>query len=157
MPAETTAESSASEAGAGVGNRRTTANAERDSLFDRNNQDIDTDAAYLIAALESTRGWNANAKLAYDSVLQAQAAEVKEYQTHIANVNALRLQTLQAGQINADNLQKQHLAHRDISTDRTWTAINELGMSLAAKTGPQQDALMTLLAKIVADAAANGK
>lgn len=157
MPTETESDSATSEAGSGVGSRRTAANAERDSLFDRNNQDIDADAAYILAGLDQTRAWNANSKLTYDSVLEQLASQVKEAQTHITNVNAVRLQTLASMQANADALNKQHTAHRDIATDRTWTQTDELGIMSAtafaavnAKSGVQADAFVALLAEAVA-------
>ncbi len=151
MVAETVAESSASEAGAGVGNRRTTANAERDSVFNRQNQDIGVDEAYQIAGLDATRSWNSNSKLTYDNILESLAGQVKEAQTHITNVNAVRLQTLASMQVNNDAMQKQHMAHRDIATDRTWTQSNELETMLAAKSGVQADAFVAALMKALGD------
>ena len=102
----------------------------------------------------STRAWNANAKQTYDNILEQLAAQVKEAQTHITNVNAVRLQTLATMQANADALQNQHTAPRDIATDRTWTHVNELEVMLGAKSGVQADAFVTLLAKSIADAIA---
>ncbi len=154
MVAETSSESASSEADSGVGSRRTTANAERDSVFNRQNQDIGVDEAYQLAGLDSTRAWNGNSKLTYDHILESLAAQVKEAQTHVTNVNAVRLQTLASMQANADSLQKQHTAHRDIATDRTWTQVNELEVMLAAKSGVQADAFVALLAKAIADAVA---
>ena len=151
MVAKASSKSASTDAATGVGSRRTTADAERDSVFNRNNQDVDTDAAYSMAGLNDTRAWNANAKLTFDSVLEALATEVKEAQTHVVNVNAVRLQTLASMQANADALQKQHTAHRDIATDRTWTQSNELETMLAAKSGVQADAFVAALMKALGD------
>ena len=152
MPTESESESSATDAGASTGNRRTTANAERDSVFNRANQDIGTDEAYQLAGLNDTRAWNANVKRTYDSLDEALSSQVKEAQTHIVNVNAVRLQTLTQMQANADALTKQMIKHSDLAQDRTWTQINELETMLAAKSGVQADAFVAMLAKAVADA-----
>ncbi len=151
MTAESTSKAAQTDAGAGTETRRTAANAERDSVFDRNNQDIDTDSAYSLAGLNDTRAWNANVKRTYDTLEEQLSAQFKESQTHITNVNAVRLRMLADLTTNADNLQKQHLAHRDIATDRTWTQINELETMLAAKSGVQADAFVAALMKALSD------
>ena len=162
MPEESVSESGTSEAGSGVGSRRTAANAERDNVFNRTNADIGVDEGYQLAGLDSTRGWNANAKLTYDNVLQGLAAQVAEAQTHIVNVNAVRLQTLATMQANADALTKQMIKHSDVAHNRTWTQVDEMGISAAAafaslnaKTGSQADALQALALKILSDAASS--
>ena len=151
----TDAESAASEAAAGVGNRRTVSDAERDSVFDRNNQDIDTDAAYALAGLNDTRAWNANVKRTYDTLDEELQSGVKQAQSQLADLHTIRVQMLTNMATNADNLQKQHLAHRDIATDRTWN-VDEVS-ALVAKSGVQADAFVALLSKSIADALAAGK
>ena len=61
-----------------------------------------------------------------------------------------RVQMLTNMAVNADNLQKQHLAHRDIATDRTWN-VDEVS-ALVAKSGVEADAAVALVLKAVADA-----
>lgn len=160
MPANTDSDSDSAtgEAASASGSRRTTANAERDAVFNRNNQDIGVDEAYQLAALANSRAWDANGKITYDNLLESLAAQVKEAQTHVTNVNAVRLQVLSSMQANADALNKQHTAHRDIATDNTWTKSNEMETMMAtafasgnAKSGVQADAFITMLAGMVAD------
>ena len=153
--AKSTSKSSTTEAGSGVGSHRTVSNAERDNIVNRQDQitDVGADEATQSAILDQTRSWNANTKQAYDTLVEQLHSATKEAHTHIANLNTVRLQMLTNMQVNADALQKQHTAHRDIATDRTWTQINELEVMLAAKSGVQADAMVAFLAKIVADAA----
>ena len=150
MVAETSSEAASSNADSGTGTRRTTANAERDSVFDRNNQDIGIDEAYQLAGLNVSRSWDANSKLTYDKVLETLDAQVKEAQAFVTATNAVRLQTIATMQVNSDNLQKQHLAHRDIATDRTWN-VDEVS-ALTAKSGVQADAFVAALMSALGDA-----
>ena len=157
MPTENESDSETSESGSGVGSRRTAANAERDSLFNRNNQDIGVDEAYQLAGLANTRAWDANVKRTYDTLDEILHSEVKESQAHIAELHTVRIQMLTNMAVNCDSLQKQHTAHRDIATDNTWTKSNEMETMMAtafaqgnAKSGVQQDAFIALLAEAVA-------
>lgn len=164
MVAKTEADSSASEAGAGVGNRRTVGNAERDSVFNRQNQDVGVDEAYQLAGLSNTRAWDANVKRTYDVLEEELHSATKEANAHISELRTIRIQMLTTMAVNSDNLQKQHTAHRDIATDRTWTQVNEMEVasaaafaSLQAKTGAQADAIQALVAKAIADALSAAK
>ena len=51
-------------------------------------------------------------------------------------------------QANADSKEKQHLAHRDIATDRTWN-VDEVS-ALTAKSGVQADAMVVALTEAIA-------
>ena len=159
MPEESISESGTSEAGSGVGSRRTAANAERDALFNRNNQDVGIDEAYQLAGLSSTRSWDANVKRTYDTLDQELAAQVKEAQTTIAQLNTVRLQNLSNMTVNSDALAKQMIKHSDLAHDRIWSQSNEMEIaaasafaSLNAKTGTQADALQAIVAAAIADA-----
>ncbi len=146
-------------AGAGTETRRTTSSAERDQTTTRLDQltDIGADEANQGAILDQTRSWNANVKRTYDTLEEELHSAVKEANAHISELRTIRVQMLANMAVNCDALQKQHTAHRDIATDRTWTASNELEAALAAKSGVQADAMVTLLAKAIADALAAQK
>ena len=166
MPAETDSDSDSAtgEAASASGSRRTTANAERDQTFNRNNQDIGVDEAYQLAGLNATRSWDANVKRTYDvleeelhTAVKASQANIAEHHSHIAELHTVRIQMLSNMAVNCDSLQKQHTAHRDIATDATWTKSNEMETMMAtafasanAKTGVQSDAFIALLAEAVA-------
>ena len=154
MVATTESGSAASQAASGVDARRTTSNAERDEVTSRLDQltDIGVDEAYQLAGLNQTRSWDANVKRTYDTLEEELHSAVKESQAHLAELHTVRVQMLTNMTVNCDNLQKQHTAHRDIATDRTWTQSNELENLLSAKSGVQADAIVTMLAKVVADA-----
>jgi len=143
-----TTKTDASEDASGVGARRTVSNAETDTK--RMNQDIGADEAYQSAMMDQTRSWNANTKRTYDTLEEELHSSVKSAQDHLNELRTVRIQMLAAMAVNSDNLQKQHLAHRDIATDRVWN-VDEVS-ALVAKSGVQADALVALLAKAVADA-----
>lgn len=93
-----------------------------------------------------------NNKLTYDMILNAAIDSIKanakfvdnaqqEYATHVKNMNGASHQAVQNAVANQDlitkqylesnaALTKQHLAHRDIATDRTWN-IDEQGWQVA--------------------------
>ncbi len=159
MPAETDSDSDSAtgEAASASGSRRTTANAERDAVFNRNNQDIGVDEAYQLAGLANTRAWNANEKRTYDTLDEVLNSGMKEAQAHLAELHTVRIQMLTNMAVNCDSLQKQHTAHRDIATDNTWTKSNEMETMMAtafaqgnAKTGVQQDAFIAMIVEAVA-------
>lgn len=152
--AKSTSKSTSTEAASGVDARRTTSDAERDQTTSRLDQitDVGADEATQAAIIDQTRSWNANVKRTYDRVEEEMSSSVKSAQDHLNSVRAIREQMLTNMVVNCDALQKQHTAHRDIATDRTWTQVNELETMLAAKSGVQADAMVTLLAKAVADA-----
>lgn len=157
--AKSESRTAASETAAGVGARRTVSDAERDQTTTRLDQitDVGADEATQSAILDQTRSWNANTKRTYDTLEEELHSAVKEANAHISELRTIRIQMLTNMAVNCDNLQKQHTAHRDIATDRTWTQINELEAALAAKSGVQADAMVTLLAKAVADAIKGAK
>jgi len=93
--------------------------------------------------------WSANVKRTYDRVEEEIAAGVKSAQDHLNALRTVQTQQLTNMVTNADNLQKQHLAHRDIATDRTWTQSNELEALLSAKSGVQADAFVVALAEAI--------
>ncbi len=127
-----------------------------DKRFDRENADIGAEEAHAGAVLDQTRSWNANTKACFDTLQEELHSAVKEANAHISELRTVRLQMLSTMAVNSDNVQKQHLAHRDIATDRTWTQSNELETILSAKSGVQADAMVTLLAKAIADALTKG-
>ena len=155
--AKSTSKSATTEAASGVGARRTVSDAERDNIVNRQDQitDIGVDEATQSAVLDQTRSWNANVKRTYDTLEQELHASVMESNAHVSELRTVRLRMLTDMAVNADNLQKQHLAHRDIATDRTWN-IDEVS-ALSAKSGVQADAMVTLLAKVIADALGTSK
>ncbi len=155
--AKSTSKSATTEAASGVGARRTVSDAERDNIVNRQDQitDIGVDEATQSAVLDQTRSWNANVKRTYDTLEQELHASVMESNAHVSELRTVRLRMLTDMAVNADNLQKQHLAHRDIATDRTWN-IDEVS-ALSAKSGVQADAMVTLLAKAIADALGTSK
>ncbi len=152
--AKSTSKSTQTGAGAGTETRRTTSSAERDQATTRLDQitDVGVDEATMSAVLDQTRSWNANVKRTYDTLEEELHSATKEANAHISELRTVRLQMLTNMATNADALQKQHTAHRDIATDRTWTQVNELETMLAAKSGVQADAMVALLAKTIADA-----
>ena len=142
-----TARTDAADDASGVETRRTVSNAETDTK--RMNQDVGADEAYQDAILNQTRAWDANVKRTYDTLEEELHSSVKSSQDHVNELHTIRIQMLTNMATNSDNLQKQHLAHRDIATDRTWN-VDEVS-ALVAKSGVQADALVALLAKAVAD------
>ncbi len=152
--AKSTSKSTSTEAASGVDARRTTSDAERDQVTSRLDQitDVGADEATQSAILDQTRAWNANSKACFDTLQEELHSAVKEANAHISELRTIRVNMLANMAQNSDNIQKQHMAHRDIATDRTWTQSNELETMLAAKSGVQADAMVTLLAKAVADA-----
>lgn len=154
---KSTSKSATTEAGSGVGSRRTVSDAERDQTTTRLDQitDVGGDEANQSAILDQTRSWNANVKRTYDTLEEELHSAVKEANAHISELRTIRVQMLSNMAVNCDALQKQHMAHRDIATDRTWN-IDEVS-GLSAKSGVQADAMVTLLAKAIADALAAAK
>ena len=154
---KSTSKSATTEAASGVGARRTVSDAERDQVTTRLDQltDIGADEANQSAVLDQTRSWNANVKRTYDTLEEELHSAVKEANAHISELRTIRVQMLTNMAVNCDALQKQHTAHRDIATDRTWN-IDEVS-GLSAKSGVQADAMVTLLAKAIADALATSK
>ena len=145
MTVESTSETHSTEADSGVGARRTVSNKETDAAFNRLNQDTGVDEAQQAAVLDQTRSWNANVKRTYDTLEEELHSSVKASQSYMEDLRTVRLQMLTNMTANADSLQKQHTAHRDIATDRTWTQINELEAVTAAKSGVQADAFVAAL------------
>lgn len=151
--AKSTSKATQTGAGAGTETRRTTSSAERDQATTRLDQitDVGADEATMSAVLDQTRSWNANVKRTYDTLEEELHSAVKEANAHISELRTIRIQMLTNMATNADNLQKQHMAHRDIATDRTWTQSNELETMLAAKSGVQADAFVAALMKTLGD------
>ncbi len=143
-----TAKTDAADDASGVETRRTVSNAETDTK--RMNQDVGVDEANQSAVLDQTRSWNANVKRTYDTLEEELHASVKSAQSHVNELQTIRISMLSNMAVNSDNLQKQHLAHRDIATDRTWN-VDEVS-ALVAKSGVQADALVALLLKAAGDA-----
>jgi len=148
-----TSKSDISDDASGAATRRTVSNAETDTK--RMNQDIGADEANQVAMMDQTRSWNANTKQAYDTLVEELHAGVKGNQNHSGNLQTIQIQMLTNMAVNADNLQKQHLAHRDIATDRTWN-VDEVS-ALVAKSGVEADAAVALVLKAVADAVGAAK
>ncbi len=153
MASKVKAESKAADTAAGVGTRRTVSDAERDQTTSRLDQitDIGVDEANQLAGLNQTRSWDANVKRTYDTLEEELHSAVKEANAHISELRTIRVQMLTNMAVNCDAMQKQHTAHRDIATDRTWN-VDEVS-ALVAKSGVQADAMVALLTRIVADSA----
>ena len=149
------ATSQSEEAASGVDARRTTSNAETDSKRQDQITDVGVDEATQSAVLDQTRSWNANTKRTYDTLEEELHSSVKSAQDHLNSVRAVREQMLTNMVGNSDALMKQHLAHNNIATDRTWN-VDEVS-ALVAKSGVQADAIATLLAKAIADGVAGAK
>ncbi len=150
---ESESTSGTSEAGSGVGSRRTVSDAERDQTTTRLDQIVDTgtDEGHKAGVLDQTRAWNANAKLAYDKTLEALTRAENDASSDLAGIKTIREQLL-ANMVDNTNLAaKGHLRHLALLDRSVFTAENELEASVAAKTGVQQDALAVLIAKAVAD------
>lgn len=121
-----------------------------------------------------------NHKHMFDSLFSDQLESIKRNRTHIdvilsnaeANnqkVESLKQQAIQNAVenanmiaknaiVNLDNLQKQHTAHRDIATDRTWN-VDEQGYTAAsildAMNSPaMKQTMTTIVAEILAAMAA---
>ena len=152
MATESTSESHSTEADSGTGSRRTTSNKETDAGFNRLNQDIGADEAHQGSIYNDTRAWNANTKRDFDVFGEEIHAANKANQAYLEDLRTVRIQMFTNMAANSHALEKQHTAHRDIATDRTWTQINELEAALAAKSGVQADSIQALVAKAVADA-----
>jgi len=150
---EAEATSGTSEAGSGIGSRRTVSDAERDQTTTRLDQITDTgsDEGHKAGVLNQTRSWNANDKLAFDETLQALSRAEKDTASHLAGINTIREQLLSNMVDNADLSHKGYMRHLALLDRSVFTAENELEASVAAKTGVQQDALAVLIAKAVAD------
>ena len=112
---------------------------------------------------------------ASNQLLQQHSTDVGAAATHVVNVQQVALKTLSDAQaqsallmtnaiesanlagknavFNSDSLDKQHLAHRDISTDRTWN-IDEVGRLIAEmeRVGVPKDAIAAALAAALAEA-----
>ena len=123
--------------------RAATQNASNES-----DQDVNVDEALALAALSDTRAWNANVKRTYDRVEEEIGSAVKSTQSHLDALRGIQIQQLANMSVNCDNLQKQHLAHRDIATDRTWN-VDEVS-ALTAKSGAQADAMVVALLEALA-------
>ena len=154
---ESLSKSATTEAGSGVGSRRTVSDAERDQTTTRLDQitDIGVDEANMLAGLDQTRNWNTNTKRTFDFVGVEMQRAAQAAQDHLNNLRTVQVQLLTNMAGHADDLNKQHTAHRDIATDRTWN-IDEVS-GLSAKSGVQADAMVALLAKAIADALATPK
>lgn len=154
MAKDSVSESATSEAASGVGARRTVSDFERDNVTSIARQDqitdVGVDEATMAAVLDQTRSWNANTKRTFDFVGIEMQRAAQAAQDHLNNLRTVQVQLLTGMAANADALNKQHTAHRDISTDRTWN-IDEVS-ALSAKSGVQADAFVALLAKAIADA-----
>jgi hypothetical protein len=92
-------------------------------------QDVNVDEGMSVAALNDTRAWNANVKRTYDRLEEEISASVKSAQDHLNNVRTVQLQLLTNMTVNSDAMQKQHTAHRDIATDRTWNIDEQANMA----------------------------
>ena len=153
MAAEANADTDAATSGA----RGATGNYSHggDSEFARENADVNTEEAHAGSVLDQTRSWNAKVDRDFEYVSVEMQRAAQGAQDHLEGVRQVQLQMLTNMVGHADDLNKQHTAHRDIATDRTWTASNELEAALAAKSGVQADAMVTLLAKAISDALAS--
>lgn len=149
---KSTSASATTEAGSGVGSRRTVSDAERDQTTTRLDQitDVGVDEATQSGVLDQTRSWNANTKRTFDFVGAEMQRAATAAQDHLNNLRTVQIQLLTNMAGNADALNKQHTSHRDISTDRTWN-IDEVS-GLSAKSGVQADAMVALLARAISDA-----
>ena len=157
MATESTSESATSEAASGIGARRTVSDFERDQVVARQDQitDVGVDEASMIAVLDQSRSWNANTKRTFDFVGVEMQRAAQAAQDHLGALRTVQVQLLTNMAANADAMNKQNTAHRDIATDRTWN-IDEVS-ALSAKSGVQADAFVALLAKAISDALANSK
>ena len=124
--AKTTSDSAISEAGAGVGNRRTVSDAERDVVTSRIDQitDIGIDEA-----------WMANVKRTYDEFQHESLTDVRRSRDFHEKMDNLSVQVLQNAIETTNLVGKQAVRHADI------TIVD------AAKS---EDAFMVLLAREVA-------
>lgn len=141
MAAKTTSQSKTSEAGSGVGSRRTVSDAERDQTTTRLDQitDIGADEANMSAVLDQTRSWNAKVDRDYERASIALDASTTSAQSYLDEVRTVRLQMLKSMAENADFAAKQYLEHSKLGADRMWN-VNET------------DAFSVLLNKAVSDA-----
>jgi hypothetical protein len=123
---------------------------------------IETD----ISPISIGDAWRANVKRTYDayqledleSIRLARKTAEQLAQAHTDHVRDLQAQInrAHANSISYDNeLQKQHLSHRDLSTDRIWN-VDEVSQ-LTAKTPVYLDALAASIAAAVADAMKDDK
>ncbi len=88
-------------------------------------KDCNGNCGYLCEA------WGANVKRTYDEFIQESLESLRDQRQYLARIrgnhetsdNALRSASLVAVQNSVENnnaLSKQHLAHRDIATNKTW-------------------------------------
>ncbi len=145
MTTESESISKSTAADSGTGSRRTTSNKETDAGFNRLNQDVGADEGHQGSILDQTRSWNANVKRDFDVFGEEIHAANKANQAYLEDLRTVRIQMFTNMATNSDALQKQHTAHRDIATTRTWTSIDELEAALNAKSGAQADALIVAL------------
>lgn len=114
--------------------------------------------------------WKTNLKRLFDEFLQESLDDIRKSGTlfermlldnhaHIGRVQVYAEQCLRDSITHAKNVDSRtvvHLPVHDIAQDRMWNFIDELSASLSAKTGVEQDAIMTLLVKVVSDVLAPG-
>lgn len=114
--------------------------------------------------------WKVNLKRLFDEFLHESLDDVRKSGTlfermmldnhaHIGRVQAYAEQCLRDSLAHSKNVDSRtviHLPVHDIAQDRMWNFIDELSASLSAKTGVEQDAIMTLLVKVVSDVLAPG-
>lgn len=134
-----TATSDAAEAGAGVGNRRTVSDAERDQTTTRLDQ---------ITDIGGDEAWQANLKRAYDEYQHESLTDVRKQRGYADVRENIMNQALQNAVETANMIAKQAVAHRDIAIDREWN-VDEVS-TLTAKSGAQADAMIAILAEAVA-------
>lgn len=162
METRGSAESEKDAAGASTGLGHTG----RRDVSETSGQDVHGDEALKLGMVNQGRSWDANSKATYDQMLKALNAEehaLREYQADLRTVK-LRMFNDGANQsnvqnsnlvVNSDALDKQHLAHRDIATDRTWN-LDEVA-ALFTKMMGGSEAMTALVTKAVADAIAQAK
>ena len=141
MAAKAKSASTTTEAGSGVGSRRTVSDAERDQTTTRLDQIVDTgaDEANMSAILDQTRSWNAKVNRDYEIVSEALHKANVGAQDHLEDVRTIRLSMLKSMAENADFASKQYLETNKLGSDRMWN-VNET------------DAFSVLLNKSVSDA-----
>ena len=105
-------------------------------------QDVLGAEALRRGMVSDTHAWSANVKRTYDRTEEEISASVKAAQDHLNNVRTVQLQMLTNLAVNTDNLQKQHLAHRDLATDRTWN-LDEQGNQAVIALAKLADAIKT--------------
>ena len=139
---DATADAGSASAGASSANQEALQRSIQEAMKNLSDTNVEELLAFMSGQLAI------NAKRTYDVHQSLDLGPLSDGNVHRTRMQALSETAVANAIFNSDALAKQHLAHRDLATDRTWN-VDEVS-ALTAKSGIEADAAVAIILDAVA-------